>query len=99
MDISDGAGKDDVYRYVVDSRIAMLASMRNLFFFILLFGLAISYWQSNIFLLLGSVVFCFLHAYRRSKSWMSQVTATLVLDESEVMKIWNIHQSLSKEKF
>jgi len=99
MGKTDEIEKDDVYRYVVDSRTAMLASMRSLFFFILLFGLVISYWQSNIFLLLGTVVFCFLHAYRRSKSWMSQVTATLDLDESQVMNIWNIHQSLAKAKF
>ena len=30
---------------------------------------------------------------------LPKVTATLALDESEVMNIWNIHQSLSKKKF
>ena len=96
---SEEGRKYGVYRYIVDSRTAMLASVRSLFLLILLFGLAISYWQLNFFLFLGSVMYCFLYAYRRSKLRMSQVTDTLDLYESEVMNIWHIHQSLTKAKF
>ena len=89
---------DEIFDFIVRTRLEMLSGLRIFFLLTIIIAVALSWYQSNIYLLIASPLMSFFEGIRRSRAWMKKTKEELNIDEESIMKAWNWHQHLQKNK-
>ena len=89
---------EEISDFIVRTRLHMLSGLKIFFLITLLVAAALSWYESNIYLLIASPIMSFLEGIRRSKAWMKKTKEELHIDEDSIMEAWNWHQHLQKNK-